>query len=88
MLLPPGARGVAASAGCAQQAFVHGGRVVGLQFHLEQGPVDVSELAAACEAELVPARYVQSRAQLRERQPDLAVSAAALFGLLDALAAG
>ena len=85
--LPPGARPVAASAGCAQQAFVHGERVVGLQFHLEQGSVDVSELATACAAELVPARYVQTLAQLHGHQPDLAVGEAALFGLLDALAA-
>ena len=84
--LPPGARAVADSEGCAQQAFVHGDRVVGLQFHLEQGPVDVSELADACAAELVPARYVQTRAQLAGLQPDFAETDAALFGLLDALA--
>lgn len=84
--LPPGARRVADSAGCPNQAFVHGERVVGLQFHLEQGPVDVSDLAAACAADLVPARYVQTRAELISRQPDLAASEAALFGLLDALA--
>ena len=84
--LPPGARGVAESAGCAQQAFVHGDRVVGLQFHLEQGPVAVAELADACAAELVPARYVQTRAQLVALQPDFAEAEAALFGLLDALA--
>lgn len=84
--LPPGARRVAESAGCAEQAFVFGDRVVGLQFHLEQGPVDVSELAAACAAELVAARYVQTREQLIERQPDLAPCEAALFGLLDELA--
>ncbi len=84
--LPPGARCVADSAGCAQQAFVHGDRVVGLQFHLEQGPVAVAELANACAAELVPARYVQTRAQLAELQPDFAETDAALFGLLDALA--
>ena len=84
--LPPGARGVAESAGCAQQAFVHGDRVVGLQFHLEQGPLAVAELAAACAAELVPARYVQTRAQLVELQPDLTVAEAALCGLLDELA--
>ena len=84
--LPPGARGVAESDGCAEQAFVHGDRVVGLQFHLEQGPVAVSELAAACAAELVPARYVQTREELLARQPDLAACEAALFGLLDALA--
>ena len=84
--LPPGARGVADSAGCAQQAFVHGDRVVGLQFHLEQGPVAVAELAAACAAELVPARHVQTRAQLVELQPDLTLAESALFGLLDELA--
>ena len=81
--LPPGARGVADSAGCPQQAFVHGDRVVGLQFHLEQGSVAISELAAACAAELVPARYVQTRAQL---EPDPGIAEAALFGLLDELA--
>ena len=84
--LPPGARAVADSEGCAQQAFVHGERVVGLQFHLEQGPVAVAELAEACAAELVPARYVQTRAQLAGLQPDPAVADAALFGLLEALA--
>jgi GMP synthase-like glutamine amidotransferase len=84
--LPPGARRVAQSEGCANQAFVHGDRVVGLQFHLEQGPVDVADLANACAAELVPARYVQTRGQLIERQPDLAICEAALFGLLDDLA--
>ena len=84
--LPPGARAVAESAGCAQQAFVQGDRVVGLQFHLEQGPVNVAELADACAAELTPARYVQTRAQLAELQPGFAETDAALFGLLDALA--
>ena len=83
--LPPGARRVAESDGCTNQAFVHGERVVGLQFHLEQGPVDVSDLATACAAELVPARYVQTREQLLGRQPDPAPAEAALFGLLDAL---
>ncbi len=84
--LPPGARTVAESAGCAQQAFVQGDHVVGLQFHLEQEPVNVAELADACAAELTPARYVQTRAQLAELQPDFAGTDAALFGLLDALA--
>ncbi len=85
--LPPGARRVAESEACTNQAFIYGDRVVGLQFHLEQGPVAVSELATACAAELVPARYVQSRAQLLARQPDLAPAETALFGLLDALTA-
>ncbi len=85
--LPSGARRVAESAGCAEQAFVFGDRAVGLQFHLEQGPVDVSDLATACAAELIHARYVQTREHLLARQPDLAPCEAALFGLLDALEA-
>jgi GMP synthase-like glutamine amidotransferase len=84
--LPPGARRVAESEACTQQAFVHGDRVVGLQFHLEQGPVAVSELATACAEELVPARHVQTREQLVALQPDLSPAHTALFGLLDALA--
>ena len=84
--LPPGARRVADSAACAEQAFIFGDRVVGLQFHLEQGPVAISDLATACAAELVPDRYVQSREQLLASQPNLAPCEAALFGLLDALA--
>ena len=50
------------------------------------GKIGGAELAAACAAELVPARYVQTHGQLVARQPDLAPAEAALFGLLDALA--
>jgi GMP synthase (glutamine-hydrolysing) len=85
--LPPGAHTVAESVACAQQAFVHGDRIVGLQFHLEQGPVDVSDLAAACASELVAARYVQTSEQLLASQPDLVPCEKALFGILDWLAA-
>lgn len=83
--LPPGARRVAESEGCANQGFVFGDRVVGLQFHLEMGPADVASLSAESEAELVPARYVQTAAELGCVPADLAASHAALFVLLDEL---
>ena len=83
--LPPGARLVAGSAGCPRQAFIWGDRVVGLQFHLEMGAVNVADLAKVAADDLTPGRYVQSAAQLLETPADLAVAHAALGTLLDEL---
>jgi GMP synthase-like glutamine amidotransferase len=84
--LPPGARLVAESAGCPHQAFVWGDRVVGLQFHLEMGAVNVADLAQVSVEDLTPGRFVQSAAQLTETPADLPAAHASLFALLDALA--
>jgi GMP synthase (glutamine-hydrolysing) len=84
--LPPGSRLVAESIGCPRQAFVWGDRVVGLQFHLEMGAVNVADLANVSADDLTPGRYVQSAAQLVETPADLPTAHAALFALLDELA--
>lgn len=85
--LPPGARRVAQSAGCPEQAFVWGDHVVGLQFHLEMGAVHVADLSQAAAADLTPGRYVQTAAQLTQTPADLPAAHGALFALLDDLAA-
>ena len=85
--LPPGSRLVADSVGCPRQAFVWGDRVVGLQFHLEMGAVNVADLANVAAEDLTPGRYVQSAAQLVETPADLPTAHASLFALLDELAA-
>ena len=65
--LPSGARRLAESAGCAQQAFAVGERVVGLQFHLEMGAGAVAEIARACADELAGGgRWVQSAEAITE----------------------
>ncbi|MEP6667958.1 MAG: type 1 glutamine amidotransferase [Chthoniobacter sp.] len=84
--VPPGARLVAGSAGCPRQAFVWGDRVVGLQFHLEIGAVNVADLANVAAEDLTPGRFVQTAAQLTETPADLPTAHASLFALLDALA--
>lgn len=87
--LPPGARRVAESEACANQAFVFGDRVVGLQFHPEMGPFDAAEMSEAFPAELSGgARYVQTREQLLATPTDLPVVRASLFALMNELAGG
>jgi GMP synthase-like glutamine amidotransferase len=84
--LPPDARRVAESEGCANQAFVVGDRVVGVQFHLEMQALDPAVLRAWCGGEPKPGRYVQPLEQIGRTPEDLPATHAALFALLDALA--
>jgi hypothetical protein len=85
--IPPGASRVAESDACPNQAFVHGDHVVGLQFHLELDSVGVQDLAAASLDEAGTAPYIQSGEQLLNPPPGVPEARAALYTLLDALAA-
>jgi len=58
--IPPGARRIAESAGCKNQAFVYGGKVVGLQFHLESSRGSIAKLINNCSSEIVEGKYIQN----------------------------
>lgn len=63
--LPPGAALLATSEACANQAFLLGERVMGLQFHLETTRASLWDLVENCAAELEPGRrWVQSAERL------------------------
>ena len=85
--IPEGARRVAESDGCANQAFVFGDRVVGLQFHIELEKVGIEDLAAASQDEAGTAPFIQSREELLTPPPESSAGAGALYALLDTLAA-
>ncbi len=64
--LPPEATRLARSAGCENQAFQIGSKVMGLQFHLETTPESAESLIANCRNELVAGRFIQSEEELRK----------------------
>lgn len=83
--LPARARRVAESDGCANQGFVYGKRIVGLQFHIEVTRDVAASWAPGGAGELAPSRFVQSRDELIAAPDDSAQTAPALIRLLDQL---
>ena len=60
--IPPGAVLTAYSAGCRAQAFEYGGgRVIGLQFHLESSPESAGLLVQNCADELTGGKFIQDK---------------------------
>ena len=84
--IPEGARRVAESDACANQAFVFREHVVGLQFHIELEKVGLEDLAAASLDEAGTAPFIQSREELTSPPPESSEAGAVLYALLDALA--
>jgi len=64
--VPRGAVHLLRSAGCGNQAFVHDGRVLALQFHLETTAETVSRLIENSPGDLSPGKYVQEIKTLRD----------------------
>lgn len=67
--LPPGASRLARSAGCENQAFQLGARVIGLQFHLEMNPELLRTMIESGRDELVAGRFVQTEPEILAAGP-------------------
>ncbi|MGC9195091.1 MAG: type 1 glutamine amidotransferase [Syntrophobacteraceae bacterium] len=80
--LPPGCAMLAQSEACPAQAFSSkGGRVLGLQFHLESSMESVGLLVENCSHELVDGQYIQSGEQILKNSDHFS----AIHGLLHLL---
>ena len=62
--LPPGAILNAESDGCRNQGFTWRNQILAFQFHIEVTPEAISALSDHDRADLVPARYIQSEADI------------------------
>ncbi len=58
--IPPGARHMAESEACRNQAFQYGDRVIGLQFHLDYSLASIEKMIEHCRDELVDGPFIQS----------------------------
>jgi GMP synthase-like glutamine amidotransferase len=84
--LPASAVHLARSEACDAQAFAIGGRVVGLQFHLETTPESAAALVRHCPEDLRAGRWVQSGDAMLGDPARFARLHGVLVALLDALA--
>jgi len=83
--IPPGARRMAESEGCANQAFIHE-KAIGLQFHLESSMLSVKHLLQNCSEELEDdGPFVQSSDEILARAGNLAEMNRLMVLLLDTI---
>lgn len=84
--LPEGARRLAYSEACGEQAFAYGDLVVGLQFHLETTPACIETMLNVWKRELVDAPYIQTAEAIMAQSERSEESHAMLCGILDGMA--
>lgn len=66
--LPQGATRMASSAGCQNQAFIYGEKVIGLQCHLEATKSSVQKLIEHGADELVEGKYIQKSKEMLSQE--------------------
>ena len=86
--LPTGARKLAQSSACSNQAFELSERVIGLQFHLESTPDSINKLIANCGEELTGGQFIQNAEQITTKNNNVKQINQLMEILLDNLAGG
>ncbi|MGL5792900.1 MAG: type 1 glutamine amidotransferase [Waterburya sp.] len=83
--LPEKAIRLAYSEGCANQAFLYGDKVLGLQFHLEVDQQGVRQMIENSASELVAGKYVQSSEEMLSENRNFATIQGVMYRFLEML---
>lgn len=87
--LPVGAKHLALSQACINQAFsVEDGRVIGLQFHLEITQNGVERLTEQCANEIIEDKFIQNRESMINQKEHLIECNKLMMQLLDGIQLG
>ncbi len=82
--LPAGSIHLASSPACANQAFLYGQNVLGLQFHMEYSPESIEKMLAHCGDEIVESPYISTDNAIRAGYDKIPQTKEWLYALLDA----
>ncbi|MCX9083288.1 MAG: type 1 glutamine amidotransferase [Candidatus Methanoperedens sp.] len=82
--IPQGAKRIAQSEGCANQAFEYG-RTIGLQFHLEYSKKSIDLMLQYCSDELVEGKYIQTPDEIISRMGNVIEMNKVLNLILDSM---
>ncbi|PSB46825.1 amidotransferase [Cyanosarcina cf. burmensis CCALA 770] len=83
--LPKKAIRLAYSEGCANQAFLYGDKVLGLQFHLEVDRQGVRQMIENSASELVAGKYIQSSEEILSANRNFAIMHKVMYRFLEIL---
>lgn len=81
--VPPGARHLAVSPACPNQAFQYQNHVLAMQFHLDYSQASIRRMVDHCAHELVPGPYIQVDPALLVNARRVKVLEEQLFSVLD-----
>ncbi|MHC4266709.1 MAG: type 1 glutamine amidotransferase [Planctomycetota bacterium] len=81
--LPSGAKRLAHSEACINQAFELGQNVIGLQFHLESNAKSIGKLIDNCGQHLTEQAFVQTSSQIKEKHEDAKLINELMSNVLD-----
>ena len=81
--IPQGAKRLAKSEVCENQAFVYNKNVIGLQYHLEMSATTLKTLIENCKDELIDAPYIQTEVEMMKEENNFNFTKNKLYYLLD-----
>ena len=84
--IPSGGTCLGSSAGCRNQAFIVGDRILGLQYHLEMTPSGLSAIIDNCRQELVSGTWIQAAEKIMQCGDQLKNCNLVMEQILDILA--
>lgn len=81
--LPQNGELIIQSEACKNQVFLIGKNILGLQFHLEMGELEILKIIHHCESEIIESKYIQNIDTIKNQFHFIETNKAILFSILN-----